>query len=39
MTHKMASDMLDFPLPFGPTIAVIGFSNVSLVFSGNDLKP
>ena len=33
------SDKLDLPLPFGPTIAVIGTLNSSDVFFANDLKP
>ena len=39
MTQRMASEMLDFPEPLGPTMAVISFSNVSRVLSGKDLKP
>ena len=39
MTHKMASDMFDLPLPFGPTIAVISWSKFRRVLSGKDLKP
>ena len=39
MTHRMASDMFDLPLPFGPTIAVISWSKFRRVLSGKDLKP
>ena len=39
ITQRMASEIFDFPEPFGPTMAVISFSNVSRVFSGKDLKP
>ena len=39
MTHSTASDILDFPDPFGPTIIVTSFSKKSVVFSGKDLKP
>jgi len=35
----MASEILDFPLPFGPTMTVAPPSKVSLVLSGKDLKP
>jgi hypothetical protein len=31
--------MFDFPLPFGPTIAVIGFSKANRVAVGKDLNP
>jgi len=39
MTHRMASDIFDLPLPLGPTIPVIGLSNVRRVTDGKDLKP
>ena len=39
MTQITASEMLDLPEPFGPTMAVISFSNVSRVLSAKDLKP
>jgi len=39
MTQRMASDMFDLPLPLGPTMPVMGLSNVSRVLEGNDLKP
>ena len=38
-TQRIASDIFDFPLPFGPTIPVIGLSKDNRVLSGNDLKP
>ena len=31
--------MLDFPLPLGPTMAVISWSKVRTVLSGKDLNP
>ncbi len=38
-THKTASEIFDFPLPFGPTIALMpGVSCITLL-SANDLKP
>ena len=39
ITQRIASDILDLPLPFGPTMAVMSFSKVKRVLSGNDLKP
>ena len=39
MTQRIASDMFDLPEPFGPTIAVISFSNVRRVLSAKDLNP
>ena len=39
MTQRMASEMLDFPLPLGPTMAVISWSKVRTVLSGKDLNP
>ena len=39
MTHRIASERLDLPEPFGPTMAVISRSNVSRVLSAKDLKP
>ena len=38
-TQRTPSLMLLFPLPLGPTMAVIPSSKVSLVRSGKDLKP
>ena len=38
-TQRMASAILDLPLPLGPTITVVPSSNVSFVLSGKDLKP
>ena len=38
-THRMASEIFDFPEPFGPTIAVMPPRNLISVRSGNDLKP
>ena len=38
-TQRMASDILDLPEPFGPTIAVMPPRNLISVLSGNDLKP
>lgn len=38
-TKRNASAMLLFPLPFGPTIAVIGVLNWSAVLFANDLNP
>jgi hypothetical protein len=35
----MASEMLDLPEPFGPTIAVISSPKRINVLSGKDLKP
>ena len=35
----MASDIFDFPLPFGPTMAVQSLPNCRSVLSGKDLKP
>src|SRR5437762_761677 len=37
--QRMASEILDFPQPLGPTIAVIPGSNSTRVLSANDLKP
>ena len=39
MTQRMASEILDFPLPLGPTMAVMSSPKVSTVLSGKDLKP
>ena len=39
MTHKMASERLDLPLPLGPTMAVMSLPNWRMVLSGKDLKP
>ena len=38
-THLMASAILDFPQPLGPTIAVTPASKSNSVFSANDLNP
>ncbi len=38
-TQLMASDRLDLPQPFGPTIAAMPSANSSRVRSANDLKP
>ncbi len=38
-TQRMASQMLLFPLPFGPTMAVIPSSKPIFILSGNDLNP
>ena len=39
ITQSMASEILDFPEPFGPTMAVMSLRNSSLVLSGKDLNP
>ena len=38
-TQRMASEIFDFPEPFGPTIAVMPPRNLISVRSGNDLNP
>src|SRR5438034_7940519 len=38
-TQRTASEMLDLPQPFGPTIAVTPASNGSSTAPANDLKP
>src|SRR3989338_841416 len=38
-TKRKASAMFDFPLPLGPTTAVIGVLNSRAVFLAKDLKP
>ena len=38
-TQRIASEIFDFPEPFGPTIAVMPPRNLISVRSGNDLKP
>jgi hypothetical protein len=38
-TQRTASETLDLPQPFGPTIAVTPGSKTSWVASANDLKP
>ena len=38
-TQRIASETLDFPHPFGPTMAIMPGSNVSLVLSAKLLKP
>src|SRR5258706_14694154 len=37
--QRMASEILDFPQPFGPTTAVIPGSNSTRVLSAKDLNP
>ena len=39
MTQQMASEMLDFPEPLGPTMAVISSPKFRTVLSGKDLNP
>ena len=39
MTQQMASEILDFPEPLGPTMAVMLSPKFSTVLSGKDLKP
>ncbi len=39
MHHLMASTMLDFPHPFGPTTQVMSWSKCTVVWSTKDLKP
>ena len=39
MTQRIASEMLDFPDPLGPTMAVMSFSKVRRVLSAKDLNP
>src|SRR4051794_29577905 len=39
ITQRMASTIFDFPQPFGPTMPVIGLSNIIWVLSAKDLKP
>ena len=38
-THWTASQMLDLPEPFGPTMAVMRVGSVTEVLSTKDLKP
>src|SRR5437868_14902135 len=38
-THRIASEMLLFPQPFGPTIAATPGTKLSVVLSAKDLKP
>jgi len=38
-TQRTASEMLDLPQPFGPTMAVTPASNGSSTAPANDLKP
>ena len=38
-TQRIASEILDLPLPLGPTITVAPRSKVSTVLLGNDLNP
>src|SRR6266513_3225956 len=37
--QRTASSTLDFPQPFGPTIAVMPWWKLKIVLSANDLKP
>ena len=39
MTQRMASEILDFPDPLGPTMAVMSSPKVRTVLSGKDLNP
>ena len=39
MTQRMASEIFDLPLPFGPTMAVMSSPKLSTVLSGKLLKP
>ena len=39
MTQRMASEILDLPEPFGPTMAVMSSPKFSTVLSGKLLKP
>ena len=39
MTQRMASEIFDFPLPLGPTMAVMSSPKESTVLSGKDLNP
>ena len=39
MTQRMASEILDFPEPLGPTMAVMSSPKRIRVLSGKDLKP
>ena len=39
MTQRMASEILLFPEPLGPTMAVISSPKFRTVLSGKDLKP
>ena len=39
ITQRIASEIFDLPLPFGPTIAVISSSKRISVLSAKDLKP
>src|SRR3989339_1041171 len=38
-TQRIASEIFDFPEPFGPTIAVKFFVKLKVVLSANDLNP
>lgn len=38
-TKQSASEMLDFPEPFGPIKILIPLSNITSVFWAKDLKP
>src|SRR5437764_14274583 len=38
-THRMASEMFDFPHPFGPTIAATPGTKFRVVLSAKDLNP
>jgi hypothetical protein len=39
MTHLMASTILLFPHPLGPTTPLMPLGKDTIVFSENDLKP
>src|SRR5690606_29244473 len=39
ITQRIASTILDFPQPLGPTIPVMGWSNNTWVLSAKDLNP
>ena len=39
ITQRMASTIFDLPQPFGPTMPVIGLSNMIWVLSAKDLNP
>src|SRR2546423_4889569 len=38
-TQRIASEIFDFPHPFGPTIAATPGTKLSVVLSAKDLKP
>ena len=39
MTQRIASTILDLPQPLGPTMPVMGWSNITWVLSAKDLNP